>query len=402
MNVPRPIGLMMAVQLTDYIKGMDMNKGFIDFYRKLISINSISSEIPEQDVSNEEVIDFLNSYLTGKGFITKKLSVRNARNKFNLIAKIGEGDGGVALCGHTDTVPCDMAKWSSNPFELTERNNRLYGLGVIDMKGFFAFVYNIIERIDLSALKKPLYVIATGDEETNMGGAISLRDQFCDKPDLMIIGEPTSMVPVIMHKGHVVQGVRVIGKGGHSSNPDAGINAIKIMHEVVGCLLDLESELKKRYREDLFQIPYPTSNMGKIVGGDAPNRICESCEILFDIRPIPGHGVDEMMTLTREVLAPVLNKYPENVELYIPYEPTEPFGGKISDSTVKFLEEATGKKAIAVNYATEATYYQELSETVVLGPGSIDMAHQPDEYLDKDEIETADAVLYRIVSHYCL
>ena len=349
-----------------------MAADFIDFYRKLISINSISSEIPEQDISNEEVIDFLNDYLTDKGFVTKKLPVKNSRNKYNLIAKIGSGAGGLALCGHTDTVPCDEGKWLSNPFELTERNNRLYGLGVIDMKGFFAFVYNVIENIELSALKKPLYVIATGDEETNMGGAISLQEQFSDKPDLMIIGEPTSMVPVIMHK------------------------------EVVGGLLNLEKKLKERYHEELFQIPYPTSNIGKISGGDAPNRICENCELLFDIRPIPGHGAEEMMKLTREVLQPVLNKYPQNIELFVPYEPTEPFGGKISDETVKYLEEVTGKNAVAVNYATEATYYQNISETVVLGPGSIDMAHQPNEYLDMDEIAPAQDILLSIVKRYCM
>lgn len=388
--------------MSNSVCGVIMDQGFIDFYKKLISINSISSEIPEQDISNEKVIDFLDTYLSGKGFTTRKLPVKNARNKFNLIAKIGNGEGGVALCGHTDTVPCDMEKWSSNPFELTERNDRFYGLGVIDMKGFFAFIYDALEHTDLTKLKKPLYVVATGDEETNMGGAICLGEQFGEHPDLMIIGEPTSMVPVIMHKGHLVQGVRVRGKGGHSSNPDAGINAIKIMHEVVHELIVLEEELKRRYREDLFVIPYPTSNIGKIAGGDAPNRICESCELLFDIRPIPGHGVNEMMALTREVLEPVLSRYPDNIDLFVPYEPTEPFGGKISADTVKYLEEVTGKKAVAVNYATEATYYQELSETVVLGPGSIDMAHQPDEYLNISEIEPAQKILRRIVEHYCI
>lgn len=388
--------------MSNSVCGVIMDQGFIDFYKKLISINSISSEMPEQDISNEKVIDFLDTYLSGKGFTTRKLPVKNARNKFNLIAKIGNGEGGVALCGHTDTVPYDREKWSSNPFELTERNDRFYGLGVIDMKGFFAFIYDALEHTDLTKLKKPLYVVATGDEETNMGGAICLGEQFGEHPDLMIIGEPTSMVPVIMHKGHLVQGVRVRGKGGHSSNPDAGINAIKIMHEVVRELIVLEEELKRRYREDLFMIPYPTSNIGKIAGGDAPNRICESCELLFDIRPIPGHGVNEMMALTREVLEPVLSRYPDNIDLFVPYEPTEPFGGKISADTVKYLEEVTGKKAVAVNYATEATYYQELSETVVLGPGSIDMAHQPDEYLNISEIEPAQKILRRIVEHYCI
>ena len=388
--------------MSNSVCGVIMDQGFIDFYKKLISINSISSEMPEQDISNEKVIDFLDTYLSGKGFTTRKLPVKNARNKFNLIAKIGNGEGGVALCGHTDTVPCDREKWTSNSFELTERNDRFYGLGVIDMKGFFAFIYDALEHTDLTKLKKPLYVVATGDEETNMGGAICLGEQFGEHPDLMIIGEPTSMVPVIMHKGHLVQGVRVRGKGGHSSNPDAGINAIKIMHEVVHGLIVLEEELKRRYREDLFMIPYPTSNIGKIAGGDAPNRICESCELLFDIRPIPGHGVNEMMALTIEVLEPVLSRYPDNIDLFVPYEPTEPFGGKISADTVKYLEEVTGKKAVAVNYATEATYYQELSETVVLGPGSIDMAHQPDEYLNISEIEPAQKILRRIVEHYCI
>ncbi len=379
-----------------------MDENFFNFYAKLVALNSISSETPERDVSNEPVIDFLGDELSRLGFAVRKLPVRNTRGKFNLVARLGAGEGGLAFCGHTDTVPCDPAAWTSDPFVLTERDGRLYGLGAADMKGFFACARAVAGSLDPAALRKPVYVIATADEETNMGGAAVLREQFDGKPDLIVVGEPTSMTPVVMHKGHLVQGVRVRGRGGHSSDPAAGVNAVKIMHEVVAKLIELEEKLKTDYREPLFAIPHPTLNIGRIAGGDAPNRICESCELLFDIRPLPGHGAAEMAGLTREALDGLPEGIKDRVELFLPYEPTEPFGGKIAPGTVAFLEEVTGRKAAAVNYATEATYYQEIAETVVLGPGSIAVAHRPDEYLDKAEIPGALAALRKIAAKYCL
>ncbi len=375
---------------------------FLDFYQKIIALNSISSDAAPDDISNEGVIDLLQQELSALGFVCQKIPVVKSNHKFNLIAKFGTGTGGLAFCGHTDTVPTDPTLWQSDPFTLTQRENKLFGLGVIDMKGFFAFAMEAIKSMDLKLLQKPLYVIATADEETDMQGAIELTNMCAEKPDLMIIGEPTSMVPVIMHKGHLVQSITVQGTGGHSSNPKAGLNAIKVMHEVITNLIQLEEDLQQKYQQPLFPIPYPTSNIGIIKGGDAPNRICQTCEIMFDIRPIPGTTLEMMRQETKAHLQDLFVKYGDRIKLYEPYAGVEPFGGALDKNIQSFLEEITGNKAIAVNYATEATYFQNIAPTVILGAGSIAMAHQPNEYLDMTEITPMLTILDKLIHKFCI
>lgn len=379
-----------------------MNPEFLEFYSKLIAINSASSDIPDEDITNERVIDLLMEFLTPLGFTCKKYPVQKSRNKFNMIARLGDGNGGLALCGHTDTVPTDPTKWDTPPFKLSLVDNKLYGLGVIDMKGFFAFIAEAITNVDLKKLSKPIYILATADEETTMNGAIQLLEDFKGKPDLIIVGEPTSRVPVIMHKGHLVQSVTAKGIGGHSSNPDAGINAIKIANEIIIELNKLESLLKSKYNQPLFSIPYPTLNIGQIYGGDVPNRICEECTVTFDIRPIPGTTSKLMKEETLTALTPLMNKYPGRIFISQPYDAAEPFGGFLTKDLVDYLETITNQKAIAVNYATEATYYQNIAPTVVLGAGSINMAHQPNEYLETSEIAPMLKILDDCISKFCL
>jgi acetylornithine deacetylase len=378
-----------------------MNKNFLDIYRKLIAIPSSSSDNKIEDLSNEPVIDLLITFLSQFNFKCKKIPVVNSKNKFNLIASYGHGTGGLALCGHTDTVPTIDNLWNQSPYELTQDNNRLYGLGVIDMKGFFAFIVETLFQIDFSKLKKPLHILATADEETTMSGAIQLVKEFNAKPDLIIIGEPTSLVPVIMHKGHLVQKITATGISGHSSNPDSGINAILIIYDVISELCRLKDTLKNDFSQKMFPIPYPTLNIGQILGGDAPNRICEQCSITFDIRPIPGTSIEQMKTETLKALEKVMKKYPNRIKISQPYDAVEPFGGFLPQEDLTFIEEITNKKAIAVNYATEATYYQNLAPTIILGAGSIDVAHQPNEYLNIEEIQPMLSILNKLINKYC-
>ena len=363
---------------------------FLKLYQEIIAINSSSSEKPEEDVSNEKVIDLLISWLTPLGFSATKIPVPGTRGKFNMIAKYGSGSGGLAFSGHTDTVPANTALWSSSPFQTEIRNNRLYGLGVIDMKGFFVFVMETLLSLDLPKLQKPIWVLATADEETTMNGAIHLAKHLTtapEKPDLIIIGEPTSMVPVVMHKGQLVQIIKCSGIGGHASNPGKGLSAIKVLHKCMTELYRLEERLREYAREELFAVPHPTLNIGEIKGGDAPNKIADHAELVFEVRLMPEADSSIIRNLTREALSPVMAEYPGRITLEDAYPPTEAFAGKIPPAMRDLLKEVSGKDPVAVNYATEATYFQGVAATAVMGPGSIDMAHQPDEYLDLSEAE---------------
>ncbi len=380
------------------------NERFLNFYKELIKINSISSEIAEEDISNEKVIDLLSQWLSNKGFAVHKSPVKESRNKFNLVAKYGQGTGGLAFSGHTDTVPTDTKKWVSNPFDTNIRDGKLYGLGTIDMKGFFAFVMEVLSEIDLSKLKKTIWVIATADEETTMSGAQQIMhdlENSSDKPELIVIGEPTSMKPVIMHKGQLVQTITVHGKSGHASNPDAGLSAIKILHECMSQLYKMEEDLKHQWQEKLFSVPYPTLNIGEIRGGDAPNKISDFAEMIFEVRPIPGLKSTDLRKMTQNYLEPVIKKYPSAINIADTYTPVEAFGNSQRSNTSKIIEDITHSPALAVNYATEASYLQNICETIVMGPGDIGMAHQPNEYLNLEEVDPAIEIMNSLISSFC-
>lgn len=212
--------------------------------------------------------------------------VPETRGKFNLLASLGDGDGGLLLCGHTDTVPFDEGRWSKDPFTLTEQNNKLYGLGTADMKGFFAFILDALRDISVKDLQHPLYILATADEETTMAGARYFAANAAIRPSFAIIGEPTSLQPVRAHKGHLSNAIRITGQSGHSSDPERGVNAIELMNESITHLMSLRNELKEKFNNPAFVIPYPTMNFGHIHGGDAANRICGCCELHMDIRPL--------------------------------------------------------------------------------------------------------------------
>ena len=208
-------------------------------FTQLIATPSISALEVEQDMSNQGVIDLLHTWFDDLGFQCKTQAVPNSRNKHNFIASFGAGSGGLLLAGHTDTVPFDEGRWSQDPFTLTEKDNRWYGLGTCDMKGFFALILEALKDMPLKNFKRPLHILASADEETTMNGAKAFAEEKSISPDYAIIGEPTSLKPVYMHKGHLTQGIRVTGRSGHSSDPAKGLNAIEIMHQVMGQLLKL-------------------------------------------------------------------------------------------------------------------------------------------------------------------
>ncbi|ENM5729474.1 acetylornithine deacetylase [Vibrio mimicus] len=372
---------------------------FLEVYEGLISTSSISSTDARWDEGNEQVIAKLADWLSALGFAIQIEQV--APNKQNLIAKLGSGEGGLLLAGHSDTVPFDEGRWNYNPHALTQANNRFYGLGTADMKGFFAFIYEAVKKVDWSKQTKPLYVLATCDEETTMLGARHFTENAPFKPDYCIIGEPTSLVPIRAHKGHVANAIRVTGKSGHSSNPALGVNAIEIMHEVLFALMQLRDRLIKEYHHPGFEIPTPTLNLGHIHGGDSPNRICGCCELHYDVRPLPGISLDGLDNLMRDALREVQQKWPGRIELIPLHDPIPGYECAHDHPFILGISEICEQEAQTVNYCTEAPFLQQVCPTLVLGPGSIDQAHQPDEFLAFEFIDPTVRVLSRAMQKYC-
>ena len=378
------------------------NLDFFKLYRDIIAIPSISSTDPAWDQSNQGVIQLLADWFSQLGFTIEITPIADLPGKFNLVATLGSGEGGLLLAGHTDTVPFDAGRWSKDPFTVTEENNRLYGLGTIDMKGFFAFIAIALQELDLTQLKKPLRILATADEETTMAGARAIAEAHTIKPDYAVIGEPTGLVPVMMHKGHMSESIRVTGKSGHSSDPANGVNAIEIMHKVLGKLTLLQQDLKEKYHNNHFKVPYPTLNFGAIHGGDSPNRIGGACELQIDLRPIPGVSPPELIGLLEEQLSELHACHPGCLHISHMHEPIPPYACAEASPLIKEAELATGLAAESVNYCTEAPFVQQLGcDTLVLGPGHITQAHQPDEYLDLSFVKPTKEVLQHLVRRFC-
>lgn len=371
--------------------------------RELIAAPSISSTTPQWDQSNLAVIEHLHTWLDGLGFNCEVMPVPGEKNKANLIATLGSGSGGLVLSGHTDTVPCDPELWLSDPFRMVERDQRLYGLGTCDMKGFLALAIEAAKEFADQPLKQPLIILATADEESSMSGARALAEAGKPKARAAIIGEPSSLRPVRMHKGMMMEAVRIEGRAGHSSDPSLGANALDAMHGVLNELSAFRQELKERHRNSHFRVDYPTMNFGCIHGGDNPNRICGQCELEFDLRPLPGMTMEGLRDAISERLLPLGERFGVKLEARSLFPGIPPFENPETQGLVALAEKLTGHTSEAVAFGTEAPFLQGLGmDTIVMGPGSIDQAHQPDEFLALDQIQPTLDILKQMITRYCL
>jgi acetylornithine deacetylase len=375
----------------------------VTMLRELIAVPSISCSSPDWDQSNLGVITKLESWLSDLGFRTEVMPVPGQPGKSNLIATLGTGPGGLVLSGHTDTVPCNSELWKSDPFRLDERDNRFYGLGTCDMKGFFPIAIEAARRFVDQPLKQPLIILATADEESSMSGARALAEAGRPKARYAVIGEPTGIKPIYMHKGIMMDVVRVTGRSGHSSDPSLGASALEAMHGVMGELIAFRHELQQQYRQSDFTVSVPTLNLGCIHGGDNPNRICGRCELEFDLRPLPGMSIDVLRESIHKRLAPLQQPFGVTIDVQELFPGIPPFQNSRTSALVRTAEQLTGHQAEAVAFGTEAPFLQGLGmDTIVMGPGSIAQAHQPDEYLSHDQINPMVGVLEQLIQKYCL
>lgn len=374
-----------------------------EMIRALIATPSVSSVMPEFDMSNRPVIDLLANWCEDAGFDVELQPLDAAPGKVNLIASLGRGDGGLALSGHTDTVPFDDALWSSDPFTLREADDRLYGLGSADMKSFFAFALEAAVQFDAADFQRPLVLVATADEESDMFGGRALAGSGLPGVSRVVIGEPTRMRPVRMHKGILMESIRVLGQSGHSSDPALGANAVEGMHAIINALLDYRDDMQRTHHNEHFAVPLPTLNFGAIRGGDNPNRICGECELHIDLRTLPGMKGSTVRDALHRRCRDTLDGTPFRLEFRRLFEGIDAMETPAESALVAAAERLTGAASEAVSFGTEAPFFRELGlDTIVLGPGDIAQAHQPDEYLALDMIAPARGTLKRMIEEFCL
>jgi acetylornithine deacetylase len=369
---------------------------------ELIALPSVSSVDAARDMSNRPVAERLAEWLETLGFHCELMPLPGTQGKVNLLASLGRGPGGLVLAGHLDTVPHDLEGWTADPFRATERDGRIYGLGTADMKSFLALAIQAALDFRDRPLKQPLVILGTADEEITMAGARALVAAGRPLARHAVIGEPTGLRPVRIHKGNLAETVRVLGRSGHSSNPAHGLNAVEGMHRALGALLGFREALQQRRQDARFAVPACTLNPGCLHGGDAANRIPASCELKVDLRFLPGMDLDGLRSEMRQRVQASLAGSGYGLEFESLYPGSPAFDTPATADIVRACEDLTGHAAGAVDFATEGAYFSQMGiETVVLGPGDIAQAHQPDEFLALDRIEPTLALLRALIARYC-
>jgi acetylornithine deacetylase len=375
----------------------------VEMVRQLVATPSVSSPDARFDQSNRGVVDLVAEWAAGLGFGVRIEALPGESGKANLIATLGEGDDGLVLSGHTDTVPCNAERWTDDPFVLMEHEGKLHGLGTADMKSFFAAALHAIARFEPASLRRPITLLGTADEESTMDGARALVQKGERLGRYAIIGEPTGLQPIRKHKGVFYVKVTVGGKAGHASNPALGVNAIEGLQWVLTALQSWRDTIGQRYHDDDFEVPAPTLNFGRITGGDSPNRICAECTLDLDIRLLPGMERSAVVTELRDVLANALSGGPWTFDVQATGAHADAFAGPSDAAFSRTVETLCGCSAKTALFGTEAPYLAELGlQTLVLGAGDIAVAHQPDEYVTIAAIERATDVYANLIQHFCI
>ena len=271
------------------------------------------------------------------------------------------------------------------------------------MKSFLALTLQASQSFDLKNLDRPLTIVATADEESTMCGAKLIADNGKKLGRYCVIGEPTGLFPIRQHKGVLSESIQFTGRSGHASNPALGNNALEGMHEFIGELLQYRDGLQKQYNDPAFTIPTPTLNLGHIHGGDNSNRICGTCQLLIDIRFLPGMSIDTLRADIGEMAEAVAERRGLTCECQILGDGLPAMDTAQASEIAKHLKFLTGKAASSVAFGTEAPYYNQMqTETIVIGPGSIDQAHQPDEFLPIDQIDPTVDMLKQLIHRFCI
>lgn len=363
----------------------------IEILSRLVAFDTESAK------SNLALIDYVESLLRAEGVAFTR-APNTTGDKAAIFATIGPmTDGGVVLSGHTDVVPVEGQSWTSDPFALTERDGRLYGRGSCDMKGFAAIALAMIPEFKAARLSRPIHILLSYDEETTCLGPCDLIARFgadLPRPAACIVGEPTEMAVCDAHKSISTYVTTVRGFEAHSSKPFLGANAITAAAELAHEISQMQTRYEAGALNERFDPPYSTVHVGILRGGTARNILAKEAMFWWEFRGLPGTQPDEAFrafdAYARTVALPKLARFTSDVaietrcEVEVPGLAPEP-GSRAEALALKLTR---SNRTIAVSYATEAGRFQAGGvPTVVCGPGSIDQAHQPDEYLDISQLD---------------
>ena len=380
-------------------------KNSIEILKKLVSFDTTSFK------SNLDLIKFIENYLNDLN-IKSELIYDETKNKANLFTTIGPNvQGGIVLSGHTDVVPITKQNWTSDPFILTERDDKLFGRGSSDMKGFIAIVLSRVSAMVEKKLKKPIHLAFSYDEEIGCVGVHSLLDLIKKKsinPEFCIVGEPTSMEMVIGHKGKHAYDVKVDGLSCHSGQAPNGVNAINYASKLINYIEEINKEksIKGPFDND-YEIPYSTLHTGLIKGGTILNIVPKLCQFEFEIRHLaeddPLEIIQRIKQYTEELLIKEMHNISSTTNIEINEKINYP-GLNISESIspVKQIKELLGKSSHKkVVFGTEGGLFKrELNlPTIICGPGSIDQAHKPDEFISIQQIEKGGTFIDKLINN---
>ncbi|MHA1108994.1 MAG: acetylornithine deacetylase [Alphaproteobacteria bacterium] len=368
---------------------------------RLVEFDTVSAN------SNLALIDFVTDYLSGHG-VACRLFRNDAGDKANLYATLGpDGPGGIVLSGHTDVVPVAGQDWRTDPFRLIEKAGRLYGRGSCDMKGFIGAALALVPEFLAAPPRTPVHLALSYDEELGCRGVPGMIEAIVrdlPSPRLVIVGEPTEMTVANAHKGVYGFATQVTGLEGHSSMPERGASAIFHAARIVGFLDSLAAELRASGpRDAAFDPPWTTMNVGRIDGGTAVNIVPRDCRIAWEFRPVPQ---DDPAAILGRVEAFIADEVLPDLRAAAPdgavvtrqtclVEPLAPLADSPAEALVLYLTGAN--RAGAVAFGTEAGLFQKAGiPAVVCGPGSIEQAHKPDEFVTLVQIESCVAFLRRL------
>jgi len=381
----------------------------VDMIRTLIGFPTVSRD------SNLELIHYVRDYL--KPYDADiRLTFDDTRSKANLFATLGprrsNGEGGIVLSGHTDVVPVAAQAWDADPFKLIERDGKLYGRGTADMKGFIAIVLALLPEFMARGLKAPLHLAFSYDEEVGcLGVGRMINDLVANnvRPSACIVGEPTLMTPVIAHKGKKSYRVAVRGLASHSAYAPHGVNAVEAAAEAVAFLKSMARRHAGRGPFDRgFDVAHTTVHTGVMQGGTALNIVPHECSFDFEFRHLPGDDpeklFEEFNTYVTGTLEPEMRAVYKDAGFDIQLMSQIPAMDNSPETEVVALAQAlsgnndTGK----VSYGTEGSQFQRAGiSTVVCGPGSIEQAHKPNEFIALEQVARCEDFMRRLMTRVC-
>ena len=385
----------------------DGNIASLEWIRTLIGFDTTSRD------SNLDLIRHVQGYLADLG-VESALTFDDTKQKANLYATLGPTDRpGILLSGHTDVVPVDGQDWDSDPFTIVRKNGKLYGRGTCDMKSFIAVCLAFAPKFLERGLETPIHFAFSYDEEVGCIGVRRLIDMVNGlgvKPRMCIVGEPTDMRVTIGHKGKRSYRAKVRGREAHSSLAPSGVNAVEYAAEAVAYLKGMARRIQAEGPfDDEYDVPHTTVHTGVIHGGTALNIVPKDCLFDFEFRYLPAHGYEnyfsEIDTYIRETLEPQMQAIDPGTGFAIEELSSIPgLNMDAGDEVVTFAKSLAGRNDHGkVAFGTEAGLFQQDAgiPTVVCGPGSVDQAHKPNEFVSIDQVQKCEAFMTKLMDHVC-